>query len=50
MIVFHTRPGRKSTVKVVIYAKSVNSKRIITVSDIERAILVGEVWNKFRQP
>ncbi|MEN9511298.1 MAG: hypothetical protein RLZZ370_1117 [Bacteroidota bacterium] len=50
MIVFHTRPGRKSSVKVVIYAKSVNSRRIITISDIERAILVGEVWNKFRQP
>jgi hypothetical protein len=48
MIVFHTRPGRKSSVKVVIYAKSVNSKRIITISDIERALLVGEVMNRFR--
>jgi hypothetical protein len=50
MIVFHTRPGRKSTVKVVLYAKSVNSRRIITISDLERAVFVGEVWNKFRQP
>ena len=48
MVVFHTRPGRKSSVKVVIYAKSVNSKRIITISDIERAIFVGEVMNKFK--
>jgi len=48
MVVFHTRPGRRSSVKVVVYAKSVNSKRIITISDIERAVFVGEVLNKFR--
>lgn len=48
MIVFHTRPGRRSSVKVVVYAKSVNSRRIITISDIERAIYVGEVMSTFR--
>jgi len=48
MVIFHTRPGRKSSLKLVLYIKSLNSKRILTISDYERAVQVGELQKQLR--